>query len=90
MEFNYSSEFNFDSSSIPSNNIEQLVSQNLSTVSTSEIKSFCNRVNFYLEHFSIINKKHKTASSDNKVHFLKKLSEVLKNEVDKRTVQVSQ
>ena len=73
----------FDSSSIH-NNYARLISMNLSTVSTCEIKNFVNRINFYLVHFAIIHKNCKSKTVETKINFLKTANQILNSEIEKR------
>lgn len=58
----------------------------LSHVSNSEIKSLLNNVNFYIEHFSILNKKRKSIEFAGKVTFLQKMAAVLCDEMQSRSI----
>ncbi len=83
MQYKYEHKFSFESpmkNTVP----DKLISQNLSSVSTSDIQSFFNRINFYLEHFSIVNKRSKTQANETKVNLLKNLQSVLKSEMENR------
>jgi len=82
---NYHCEFDFNSSMQAAR--PDIINQHLTTLSTGEIQRFFNRVNFYLEHFTIVNKKQRTLSSENKVNFLRKLRSILKDEIDSRCIK---
>lgn len=60
---------------------EFLINQCLSQVSTDEIYEFVNRLNFYLEHFKVININN---SAKKQIEFLNKAKNALKNELNSR------
>ena len=74
----------FDHASANESRIEHITRTIFSDVSTNEIKSLFNRVNFYLEHFTIISRKRLSEAVDNKVNYLKNLNKALKQEIEHR------
>ncbi|MDD3149878.1 MAG: hypothetical protein PHV68_03510 [Candidatus Gastranaerophilales bacterium] len=78
-----SKNINFDTSIYENTN--PLVKHTLTKVSTEEISQLINRINLYLEHFKILNKK-KTCSreQDNKACILKRMKSILSCEIANR------
>lgn len=56
------------------------VSENLSKISTQEIECLKNKINFYLKHFSLVQKKD-SEPAQLRINFLTKLYSVLENEI---------
>ncbi len=67
-----------------------LTRQVLTEASTGEIKSLLNRITFYLEHFTIINKKRESDILKNKIYLLNKLNKILNNEITNRNKATAQ
>lgn len=81
MGFQTSFDFEKSYKNMPMDNI---LNENLSRISTDEIKSFVSRLNFYIQHFDILTRKSQTYKGENKVNFLKKLKFVLMDEMESR------
>lgn len=56
----------------------------LSKVSINEIQNIQSRINFYLTHFMILARRTNSESSDAKINYLKKLSSIFDDEIQKR------
>lgn len=61
-----------------------LIKHTLSSVSTEEILTFIKRLNFYIEHFKIINKINADETSFYKLELLNNMHDVLYAEISNR------
>lgn len=70
-------------------NRPSLIKHTLSSVSTDEILSFLQRINFYTQHFSIIYRRNADKASECKLIFLENVRDILNNEVEQRKIPVT-
>jgi hypothetical protein len=64
----------------------ELMKDNLSNISDSEIQSIKKRVEFYVNHFKISTKRLNSEAKEKQIEFLENLDYVLQSEINGRTL----